>query len=147
MNSRGEVVDGSMPAGRLAGMTSATDPLTGPCHTDIVTGGWVARLPPRLAAILLLAGSTGRSAPGCCSCPGCGQSCWPAPAPGLTCWLLALFFVGAFLMRAAGCVVNDMWDRDIDRRVAAPPAGRSPPARCRCPRRWLFLIGLCRPAC
>lgn len=32
--------------------------------------------------------------------------------------MLALFGVGAFAMRGAGCIVNDMWDREIDRRVA-----------------------------
>jgi 4-hydroxybenzoate polyprenyltransferase len=32
--------------------------------------------------------------------------------------LLALFGVGSVTMRAAGCIVNDMWDRDIDVRVA-----------------------------
>ena len=29
-----------------------------------------------------------------------------------------LFAVGAFVMRGAGCVVNDLWDRDIDGKVA-----------------------------
>ena len=37
--------------------------------------------------------------------------------------LIALFLAGAVLMRAAGCVVNDMWDRDLDRRVTRT-AGR-----------------------
>ena len=32
--------------------------------------------------------------------------------------LLALFGVGALLLRGAGCTVNDLWDRDIDRMVA-----------------------------
>lgn len=32
--------------------------------------------------------------------------------------LLALFTLGAFVMRAAGCVINDLFDRDIDRQVA-----------------------------
>ena len=32
--------------------------------------------------------------------------------------LMALFGVGAVVMRGAGCVVNDMWDRDIDSKVA-----------------------------
>jgi hypothetical protein len=32
--------------------------------------------------------------------------------------LLALFAAGALLLRGAGCTVNDMWDADIDRRVA-----------------------------
>jgi 4-hydroxybenzoate polyprenyltransferase len=33
-------------------------------------------------------------------------------------WLLFLFAVGALLMRAAGCTVNDIADRDFDRQVA-----------------------------
>ena len=34
-------------------------------------------------------------------------------------WLtnLALFAVGAFVMRSAGCVINDMWDAKIDAKV------------------------------
>ena len=32
-------------------------------------------------------------------------------------WMTVLFGVGAIAMRAAGCVVNDLWDRDLDRRV------------------------------
>ena len=31
--------------------------------------------------------------------------------------LAALFGVGAFAMRGAGCTINDLWDRDIDRQV------------------------------
>jgi 4-hydroxybenzoate polyprenyltransferase len=37
---------------------------------------------------------------------------WPDP------WLLALFAVGALVMRGAGCTVNDIADRDFDRQVA-----------------------------
>ncbi len=32
--------------------------------------------------------------------------------------LMALFTLGAIIMRGAGCVVNDLWDRDLDRAVA-----------------------------
>jgi len=31
--------------------------------------------------------------------------------------LLALFGTGAFVMRGAGCTINDLWDRDIDAEV------------------------------
>lgn len=48
--------------------------------------------------------------------------CWWGTAlasPGLPDpWLLTLFLVGATAMRAAGCVLNDIADRDFDRRVA-----------------------------
>lgn len=47
--------------------------------------------------------------------------CWWSQAlgsPGLPDpLLLAKFAVGAFVMRGAGCIVNDLWDRDIDRLV------------------------------
>ncbi|XP_013116456.2 4-hydroxybenzoate polyprenyltransferase, mitochondrial [Stomoxys calcitrans] len=37
------------------------------------------------------------------------------------CWpdfhMLALFATGALIMRGAGCTINDMWDRDIDKKV------------------------------
>ncbi|XP_008216589.1 4-hydroxybenzoate polyprenyltransferase, mitochondrial [Nasonia vitripennis] len=36
------------------------------------------------------------------------------PDPGM----LALFGIGAFIMRGAGCTINDMWDKDIDKKVA-----------------------------
>ena len=32
-------------------------------------------------------------------------------------WLTVLFLVGSWAMRAAGCVVNDLWDRKLDRLV------------------------------
>ncbi|KAM8940561.1 4-hydroxybenzoate polyprenyltransferase, mitochondrial [Pelodytes ibericus] len=32
-------------------------------------------------------------------------------------YMLALFGTGAVLMRGAGCTINDMWDRDFDRKV------------------------------
>jgi 4-hydroxybenzoate polyprenyltransferase len=33
-------------------------------------------------------------------------------------WWVALFGIGAILMRGAGCVINDLFDRDFDGRVA-----------------------------
>ena len=32
-------------------------------------------------------------------------------------WISFLFWLGALVLRGAGCVVNDMWDRDLDARV------------------------------
>ena len=32
--------------------------------------------------------------------------------------MMGLFTLGAIIMRGAGCVVNDLWDRDLDRSVA-----------------------------
>ena len=57
--------------------------------------------------------------------------------------LMALFTIGAIVMRGAGCVVNDLWDRDLDRHVArtrtrALAAGLITPNRA-----IIFLAGLC----
>ncbi|ERE88254.1 protoheme IX farnesyltransferase [Cricetulus griseus] len=32
-------------------------------------------------------------------------------------YMLSLFGTGAILMRGAGCTINDMWDRDFDKKV------------------------------
>ena len=32
-------------------------------------------------------------------------------------WLMALFFTGAIITRAAGCIINDLWDRRLDQQV------------------------------
>ncbi|KAJ7400772.1 4-hydroxybenzoate polyprenyltransferase, mitochondrial [Pitangus sulphuratus] len=37
--------------------------------------------------------------------------------------MLSLFGAGAVLMRGAGCTINDMWDRDFDRKNHTEPLG------------------------
>jgi 4-hydroxybenzoate polyprenyltransferase len=41
----------------------------------------------------------------------------PVSDPVRAVWYGLLFLIGGLLMRGAGCIINDMWDRDIDRRV------------------------------
>lgn len=53
--------------------------------------------------------------------------------------LFLLFFVGAVIMRAAGCIINDLWDRDLDRQVART-AGRPLAAGAITPRQALFVL-------
>ncbi|OAD61444.1 4-hydroxybenzoate polyprenyltransferase, mitochondrial [Eufriesea mexicana] len=50
----------------------------------------------------------------------CGWSIAMAAAPGALpdLKLLTLFAMGAFIMRGAGCIINDIWDQDIDSMVA-----------------------------
>lgn len=38
-------------------------------------------------------------------------------APSVPLTYLALFGSGAFLMRSAGCTINDMWDKNLDKAV------------------------------
>ena len=49
-------------------------------------------------------------------CPVYGHSFLPLKET-LTLWLLVVFILGAFLMRSAGVVMNDLADRSIDRKV------------------------------
>lgn len=90
----------------------------GPPASDIKSGDWVDRLVPsgirpyaRLARLDRPIGIWLLMFP-----------CWwgaalaspTAPSP----WFLILFALGATVMRAAGCVMNDIADRDFDARVA-----------------------------
>lgn len=96
-------------------------PQAATAHTDIRASGWVAHLPAWLRPYALL-GRLDRPI-----------GAWLLYLPGL--WAIALgadgqrmvalallFLVGAFATRMAGCVINDLWDRDLDRRVARTAA-------------------------
>ena len=47
--------------------------------------------------------------------PSICMAAGPGHLPDLT--LLATFAAGSFVMRGAGCTINDMWDRNIDNKV------------------------------
>ncbi|RVT95923.1 4-hydroxybenzoate octaprenyltransferase [Rhodovarius crocodyli] len=49
--------------------------------------------------------------------PGWWGIALAAHSLGQALWLGFLFAVGATIMRGAGCVVNDLWDRELDRQV------------------------------
>ncbi|HEY0032675.1 MAG TPA: 4-hydroxybenzoate octaprenyltransferase, partial [Devosia sp.] len=49
---------------------------------------------------------------------GLGLAAIAAPERGFDWWAATLMFVGAALMRGAGCTFNDIVDRDIDEKVA-----------------------------
>ena len=55
--------------------------------------------------------------------------------------LLALFLVGAALMRAAGCAYNDIVDRDIDAKVARTAGRPIPSGQISVRGAWGFLVG------
>ena len=127
-------------------MTSQTDPVPAQGHTDIITGGWVARLPPRAVPYVLLARFDRPIGAWLLFLPGLWSLLLASTSAGQTAWLLALFFVGAFLMRGAGCVVNDLWDREMDRSVTRT-AGRPLASGALTP--WhavAFLAALCTPS-
>ena len=92
-------------------------------HTDIVATGWVSRLPRAWLPYLLLARADRPIGTWLLFLPGLWGILLAQPGPAQAAWLVALFGIGSLVMRAAGCVVNDLWDRDIDRKVART-AGR-----------------------
>lgn len=85
--------------------------------TDIRAGGWVARLPAAWRPYALLARFDRSIGAWLLVLPGFWAFAVAAPSWGEGIRLALLFLVGAFAMRGAGCVVNDLWDRDLDRQV------------------------------
>ncbi len=93
----------------------------GASFSDIVSHGWIARLPedwrpyavlmridrPIGWWLLLLPGWWGMA-----------LAIETIGSASFKFWFTAfLFFVGAVVMRGAGCVMNDLWDRDLDKQV------------------------------
>src|SRR3974390_2427746 len=85
------------------------------------TGNWVATLAPsflrpylRLARLDRPIGSWLLLLPCWWSAALAAGAGGPAPPNP---WHILLFFVGAFVMRGAGCTWNDIADRDLDARV------------------------------
>jgi 4-hydroxybenzoate polyprenyltransferase len=92
-------------------------------HTDIQRGGWIGKLPAVMAPYAILARLDRPIGAWLLFLPGLwsillARASWPE-----TLRLILLFGIGSVVMRSAGCVVNDMWDRKIDRLVART-AGR-----------------------
>jgi 4-hydroxybenzoate polyprenyltransferase len=91
-------------------------------HTDIDATGWVTRLPRSWLPYLLLARVDRPIGAWLLFLPGLWGILLARPAPGEAVRLVLLFAIGSLVMRSAGCVVNDLWDRDIDRMVARTAA-------------------------
>ncbi len=85
------------------------------------TGNWVDRSAPAWARPYLRLGRFDRPIGAwllllpCWWSAGLAAIAAGAPRPNL--WHVALFFVGAFVKRGAGCTWNDIVDRDLDGRV------------------------------
>jgi len=112
-----------------------------PAHTDIVLTGWLARLPRSWLPYLLLARADRPIGVWLLFLPGLwGILLARAPAAA-SLRLVLLFAIGSVVMRAAGCVVNDLWDRDIDRKVART-AGRPLASGALRPRQALVFLAV-----
>lgn len=110
-------------------------------HSDIVATGWVSRLPGRWLPYLLLARADRPIGTWLLFLPGLWGILLARPDAATAIWLIVLFGLGSLVMRAAGCVVNDLWDRDIDRQVART-AGRPLASGALRPRQALVFLAV-----
>ena len=67
----------------------------------------------------------------------------PGFPPGEVVRLAALFLVGAFVMRSAGCAYNDVVDRDLDARVARTASRPVASGAVSVRSAWGLVLGLC----
>jgi 4-hydroxybenzoate polyprenyltransferase len=113
---------------------------------DAAAGNWVDRHAPPVLRPWLKLGRFDRPAgiwllmlPGWqgIALAAAGKGQWPNP------WLLIAFFVGAALMRAAGCAFNDIVDRDFDAQVSRTAMRPIPAGLISVRQAWGFLIGCC----
>ena len=109
-------------------------------YTDIRAAGWVARLSEGWRPYALLMRLDRPIGSWLLFLPGLWAFAMVAPSWGRGLWLTLLFGVGSVLMRGAGCVVNDLWDRDIDRQVERT-AGRPLASGAVRPKQALAFLG------
>lgn len=57
-------------------------------------------------------------------------------------WLMLLFTLGAIITRAAGCIINDMWDYKLDQQVARTSQRPLAAGTMSMKSAWLFLMTL-----
>lgn len=56
-----------------------------------------------------------------------------------TLYMLSIFTVGSFVMRGAGCTINDMWDRNLDNKVVRTIERPITSGRINMKQAWAFL--------
>ena len=121
-------------------------PLTNPNVPDAVPGNWVDRLAPAATRPYLRLARFDRPIGAWLLLFPCW---WSASLASLangqafpSSALFALFLVGAFVMRGAGCTYNDIVDRDYDAGVARTQARPIPSGQVTVRQAAAFMIGL-----
>jgi len=112
-------------------------------YTDIRAEGWVALLPPVARPYALLMRLDRPIGSWLLFLPGLWGIALMASGWLQGIGLTILFFLGAIVMRGAGCVVNDLWDRDIDRQVERTRGRPLASGAVSTKQAVAFLAGLC----
>ena len=113
----GDIVPDSEQRGLIGALPAAARPFASLMRLDRPIGAWLLYWP--CAWGVALAGVGGR---------------W---------WLFAWLAVGALAMRSAGCVYNDIVDRDLDRRVERTRLRPLASGRASLRAAWLLTLALC----
>jgi len=119
-----------------------SDPLSPDIVPDSEHRGLVGRLPPRLRGLALLARFDRPIGWWLLFWPGA----WAIALAGgaIVRWPLLLWFLaGSIAMRGAGCVYNDIVDRDLDAQVARTRARPIPSGLVSLTLAWAWLAALC----
>ena len=93
-------------------------------YSDIPKGGWIEKILPKVARPYAILIRLDRAIGTWLLLLPCWWSLalgWQLNPDKITLWELAylylVFSVGAIVMRGAGCIVNDLWDRKLDQLV------------------------------
>ena len=125
------------------GPPNATTPRT-PGSVADATGNWVDTVAPRWARPYLRLARLDRPIGSWLLLLPCWWSsalaAVAAQAKGPSSWHIALFFIGAFAMRGAGCTWNDIVDRDLDASVERTRSRPIPSGQVSVAQAVLFLL-------
>ena len=103
-------------------MTNCMSSSTPPLHTDINAHGWWHCLPPAWHPFIYLARLDRPIGWWLLLLPGWWSISLGAPSLGIMLRMMVLFLIGAIVTRAAGCIINDMWDRRLDQLIVRTSA-------------------------
>lgn len=109
--------------------------------------GWLARLPEKwipYAELMRLEKPVGTFLLLLPSFWAITMAAYGIAAPlATTAYAIALFLIGALVMRGAGCTINDIWDRDLDNKVARTVERPIASKRVSVPQAVVFLGAQC----
>ena len=121
--------------------TSRTEMASG--HSDIQLDGFWALLPVSVHPYITLARLDRPIGWWLLVLPGWWVFAGFSPSWQTAVWYMGLFTIGAVVMRAAGCVINDLWDRDIDAQIERTRTRPLASGQLSVSAAFIFLICLC----